>query len=93
MEKLDKQSIRVEHLRDLIGLKVKHQGAQWEIIEVLEDGPTLVLRDCEMHTVIQADQHGEAHRRVPSTTTIPLFDRDGSELNPALLDLDLMDLS
>jgi hypothetical protein len=93
MEKLDKQSIRVEHLRDLIGLKVRHQGSQWEIIEVLEDGPTLVLRDCEMHTVIQADQHGEAHRRVPNTTTIPLFDRDGSELNPALLDLDLMDLS
>ena len=93
MEKLDKQSIRVEQLRDLIGLKVKHQGSQWEIIEVLEDGPSLVLRDCEMHTVIQADQHGEAHRRVPSTTTIPLFDRDGSALNPALLDLDLMDLS
>jgi hypothetical protein len=93
MEKLDKQSLRVEHLRDLIGLKVKHQASLWEIIEVLEDGPTLVLRDCEMHTVIQADQHGEAHRRVPSTTTIPLFDRDGNELNPALLDLDLMDLS
>jgi hypothetical protein len=93
MKELDKQSIRVEHLRDLIGLKVRHQGSQWEIIEVLEDGPTLVLRDCERHTVIQADQHGEAHRRVPTTTTIPLFDRDGNALNPALLDLDLMDLT
>jgi hypothetical protein len=93
MEKPDKQSIRMEHLRDLIGLKVKHQGSHWEIIEVLEDGPALVLRDCEMHTVIQADQHGEAHRRVPSTTTIPLFDRDGGDLNPALLDLDLIDMS
>jgi hypothetical protein len=91
MDEQDKQTIRMEHLRDLIGLKVNHQGSQWEIIEVLEDGPSLVLRDCEMHTVIQADQHGEAHRRVPSTTTIPLFDRDGSELNPALLDLDLID--
>lgn len=93
MEKLDKQSISVEHLRDLIGLKVKHQGSLWEIIEVLEDGPSLVLRDCERHTVIQPDQHGEAHRRVPTTISIPLFDRDGSDLNPALLDLDLLDLS
>ena len=93
MEKHDKQLIRVEQLRDLIGQKVKHQGSQWEIIEILEDGPTLVLRDCEMHTVIQADQHGEAHRRVPTTTIIPLFDRDGNALNPALLDLDLIDLT
>lgn len=93
MEQLDKPDIKVEYLRELIGLKVRHQGSQWEIIEILEDGPALVLRDCEMHTVIQADQHGEAHRRVPSTITIPLFDQDGNELNPALLDLDLINLS
>jgi len=93
MEELDHPSIKVEYLRELIGLKVRHQGSQWEIIEILEDGPALVLRDCEMHTVIQADQHGEAHRRVPSTTTIPLFDQDGNDLNPALLNLDLINLS
>ena len=46
MEKLDSQILQVEHLRELIGLKVKHQGSQWEIIEILEDGPALVLRDC-----------------------------------------------
>ena len=90
MEKLDNDAIPLEHLRELIGLKVRHQGSQWEIIEVLEDGPALVLGDCEMHTVIQADQHGEAHRRVPNTTTIPLFDQDGVDLNPALLNLDLL---
>jgi hypothetical protein len=93
MEKLDNQLIQVEHLRELIGLKVRHQGSQWEIIEILEDGPALVLRDCEMHTVIQADQHGEAHRRVPTTITIPLFDQDGNDLNPALLNLDLTNLA
>lgn len=90
MEKIGDNAIPLEHLRELIGLKVRHQGSQWEIIEVLEDGPALVLRDCEMHTVIQADQHGEAHRRVPNTTTIPLFDQDGVDLNPALLNLDLL---
>lgn len=89
MKKLDPNNIQVEYLRDLIGLKVRHQGSRWEIIEILEDGPAIVLRDCEMHTVIQPDQHGEAHRRVPTTTTIPLFDPDSNELNPALLNLDL----
>jgi hypothetical protein len=93
MEELDNPSIKVEYLRELIGLKVRHQGSEWEIIEILEDGPALVLRDCEMHTVIQADQHGEAHRRVPSTITIPLFDQDGNDLNPVLLKLDLINLS
>ena len=93
MKQLDDQLIRAENLSELIGLKVKHQGSYWEIIEILEDGPALVLRDCEMHTVIQADQHGEAHRRVPSTVTIPLFEQDGNELNPALLNLDLIEVS
>ncbi len=93
MENLDPQTIHVEYLRELIGLKVRHQGSQWEIIEILEDGPALVLRDCEMHTVIQPDQHGEAHRRVPTTTTIPLFDPDSNELSPSLLSLDLVNPS
>ncbi len=82
-------NLQVEELRDLIGLRVKHQGSHWEIIEVLEDGPSLVLQDCEHHTVIQPDQHGEAHRRVPTTLTIPIFDRESRELSPILINLDL----
>ncbi len=82
--------INVQQLRDLIGARVRHQGSHWEIIEILEDGPALVLQDVDMHTVIQADQHGEAHRRVPSTIAIPIFTRERTELNPVLLNLDLI---
>jgi len=93
MDKRDDSAILLEHARELIGRKVRYQGAQWEIIEVMEDDPTLVLRECEMHTVIQPDQHGEAHRRVPYTITMPLFDQDGVNVNPALLNLDLLSVS
>jgi len=93
MDKGDDNAIPLNRLRKLIGLKVRHQGAQWEIIEVMEDNPALVLRDCEMHTVIQPDQHGEAHRRVPITIMMPLFEEDGVSLNPALLNLDLLSVS
>ncbi len=62
----------VDHLRDLIGTRARYQGGVYEVIEVLEDGPALVLQNCDEHTTIQADQHGEAHRRVPETTTLPI---------------------
>lgn len=70
---------------------MRYLGLRWEIIEVLEEDPALVLSDCEHHTVIQPDQHGEAHRRVPSTLTVPLFSRDGHDINPAVLDLELLE--
>lgn len=60
----------IDNLRDLIGRYAELHDTRCEIIEVLEDGPALVLQDCEHHTSIQADQHGEAHRRVPKTRTI-----------------------
>lgn len=84
-------NVTVEQLRDLIGLRVWHRGQQWQVIEVLEDGPSLVLQDCAPHTVIQPDQHGEAHRRVPHTLNVPLVTGDRQALNPVFLDLELID--
>ena len=68
----------INNLRRHIGTYARHENTVYEIIEVLEDEPALVLQDCEEHTTIQADQHGEAHRRVPQirTITIPV-DEDG----------------
>lgn len=60
----------IDDLRDLIGRYADFHGTRCEIIEVLEDGPALVLQDCGDQTSIQADQHGEAHRRVPQTQTV-----------------------
>jgi len=78
-------------LRQYIGCFALHRNRRFEVIEVLEDEPALVLQDCERHTTIQADQHGEAHRRVPQivTITIPVDDKghyDMSEVDIELLD-------
>ncbi len=82
-------AVTVEQLRALIGERVRYLGRAWEIVEVLEDGPALVLQDVS-HKVIQPDQHGEAHRRVPTTVTIPIFAPDGASLNPVFQSLDLV---
>lgn len=84
-------NLSLEQLRELIGVRVEHEGMQCEIIEILEDGPALILQNCDAFTVIQADQHGEAHRKVPPTLTIPIFAPDRKGLSALFLNLDLVD--
>lgn len=76
-------------LREMIGTRVRFESQYWEIVEVLEDGPAIILQDYNQHTIIQADQHGEAHRHVPSTRTVPIFASDGESLSAAFLSMDL----
>lgn len=78
-------------LRCLIGSPVHYEGTRCEVIEVLEDGPALILQYADEHMVIQADQHGEAHRRVPTTLTVPILSPDRGSYHPAFLELDLLD--
>ena len=84
-------NLTINQLHGLIGLRVIFQSQPWEIIEILEDGPALVLQDSQRHTVIQPDQYGEAHRRAPSTVTIPVFTLDKTELHPSFLSLDAIE--
>lgn len=62
----------IDELRQYLGRNVSYQGTIYEVMEILEETPALVLQDCEAHTTIQADQHGEAHRRVPQTRTVTI---------------------
>lgn len=82
--------ITLVQLRGLIGLQVHYERCDCVIVEVLEDGPSIVLR-ADNATCIQHDQHGEAHRHVPRTMTIPVLSKDKTELSNALLALDLID--
>ena len=86
---MDEIVITLEQLRGMIGLKVRHQGKCCQIIEVLEDGPSLVLLNCEDTPTIQANQFGDANRRVPQTHTIPVLTPDQTELHALFLALDL----
>ncbi len=82
--------IDIEKLRRLIGREVLHQGRRCRIIEVLEEGPSLILQHLTHHTTIQPDQHGEARRRVPATETIEV--RDGEQLSDAFAALNVVEL-
>lgn len=65
------------HLHHLIGARARYHNELYEVLEVLDDDPpSLVLQNCR-HTTIQPDQHGEAHRRVPETVTVPLAMKRG----------------
>jgi hypothetical protein len=81
----------VSHLRDFIGTRARYQGSLYEIIEILEDGPSLVLQNCDEHTTIQADQLGEAHRRVPETMTLPVTLSGTGEIDTKSVGLVLLD--
>lgn len=78
---MQNQGFTVANLRSLIGHEVHYNGQRCKIIEILEDGPHLILQHEEQNTTIQADQHGEAHRMVPATTTLAVMDSEGDGLS------------
>lgn len=82
-------NITLNQLRGMIGTRVMYRGEGYQVIEVLEQGTELVLLKLERATMIQKNQHGDAHRRVPHTIAIPVLTADKTELHPSFLALDL----
>lgn len=72
----------ITKLRNAIGATANYKGQQCQIIELLEDGPWLVLRPEEVSGDIQPNQFGEAHRRTTETFTVPIYCKDSNELLP-----------
>jgi len=71
--------ISLQQLRGMIGINLYHNNKACQVVEVLEDGPSLVLQYFEND--IQKNQHGNAHRRVPETFCIPILSNDKTELS------------
>jgi len=84
-------NISLEQLRRMIGLRVQHHGVPCCIIEVLEDGPALVLQNGGPGTGLQDNQYGGPGRHVPETYTVPVIGPDQRELHEEFLSLELMD--
>ncbi len=78
-------------LRKLIGGRVRYLGQIYQIVEILEDGPTLILQNDTGNT-IQADQMGEAHRRVPESVEVALTLTESGSVDIENLDLELLDI-
>ncbi len=77
------------HLRNLIGHAVEFRGRRLRIVEVLEDGPSLVLEQAQGTGSIHGNQYGEVGRRSPDTWTLQVFASDGVTLNPLIAELRL----
>jgi len=56
-------AISLEQLRGMIGITLCYNNKSCQVIEVLEDGPSLVLQNFEAN--IQKNQHGNAHGASP----------------------------
>ena len=72
-------SLSIESLRNLLGIEVEFLGRRCRIVEVLEEGPQIVVQCLEQRT-IQPNQYGDASRRVPETHALPV-----AELDPEFL--------
>jgi len=81
-------NITLSQLRGMIGQTVIVESRHYLVIEVLEHSTELVLQ-VRQETNIQPNQHGDAHRRVPATLTIPVLTANKMNLHPAFLELDL----
>lgn len=62
-----------QRARDLLGRAVHYRGRACRVVELLDDPPALILQDEGSGTEMQANQHGEAHRRVPRNYTVALY--------------------
>jgi hypothetical protein len=78
-----------EELRGFVGQHVRHLGTLWLVVDVLEDGPSLVLRDCDSHLALQNDQFGDPHRLVPRVVVLPVWDAERRQLTADFLRLDI----
>ncbi len=60
----------------LIGKRAVYAGADYEVVDMLQEEGTLVLGSRQQESV-QEDRYGRAHRLVPRTEMIRLRDEHG----------------
>ncbi|HAO32844.1 MAG TPA: hypothetical protein PLP22_14225 [Candidatus Competibacter sp.] len=84
--------IDTHKLNRLLGQPLSYQGLPCRVIEILADGPALVLQDHQERRIIQANQYGDAGPRVPRTFTVAVLEPRGEALNPDLPELAGFDL-
>ncbi|MEZ5584554.1 MAG: hypothetical protein R3F37_18935 [Candidatus Competibacteraceae bacterium] len=80
-------SIDLQNLRRLLGQTLTYQGNLHHVIDILDEGPAVVLQEYAARKTIQANQHGEAHRWAPQTVTVTVLNVRRDALNPLLPEL------
>ncbi len=82
--------ISLAQLQGMIGLRLRWRDLDYEIVEVLEDGPSLVAQSFTTSTAIQSDVHGRARREVQQVVVIPVLNSDKTLLHPEFLEIELL---
>jgi hypothetical protein len=80
-------NVQLECLRQLIGRRVRSGKDLFTIVDVLDEGPSVVLESEARERAIQVNQHGNPSRRGRNTLTLPVLSDDGKRWNPALQEL------
>ncbi len=83
---MNHRPISLNQLRQLIGARVRYLEDRWQVIEVLDDGPSLVLESLQRR-VLQGTQFGEGSRRVPYRLRVPVLNHSDRALHPEFLAL------
>lgn len=83
-------TITAEQLRTMLGLRVSYRGAIYSVLEIIEDGPAIVLEPEATASSIQADAYGNARRQTRTLLTIPVLSADQRQLHPEFLEIDLV---
>lgn len=81
-----------DRFKNLLGQTLNYQGIPCQVIEILADPPSLVLRGRPDHPVIQPNQYGDAGDWMTETFTVALLNPRRDGLNPALPALTGFDL-
>ena len=84
MKRMDALS---SNLHSLVGRRLVYEGVACQVIDVISDGPTVVLCRTDADGIIQPNQFGEARRRVPQTYMIPFWSQVRDDLHPVLIEL------
>lgn len=71
----------LEHLGALIGREALVEGRRLCVVEILREGPVLVLREAG-HTALQDNLYGQPRRHAPRHFQVPLVSELGDRLHP-----------
>ncbi len=68
-------------LQTWLGRTVRWRGQIYQVVEILDDGPALVLESPPAQHHIQTDAHGRPRREARDTVLIPVLSSDGGALH------------
>lgn len=77
----------LKQLHQYIGQEITYNGKRCQLIEILETESALVFTCINNDTNIQGDQHGNAHRKVHATYTVPCLSETCKDLHPTVKQL------